>query len=122
MMAENRRLTPERAAFLVQHWGKEEADGTVIRRADPAHKVARPTPSRMDEAMACWREITAPVLFVEGANSRQVAQQHAKPEEYEEKLSAFQTIEGIERIEDAGHNIHHDQPQALAAAIERFLA
>ena len=122
MMAENPRLTPERAAFLVQPWGKEEADGTVVRRADPAHKVVRPTPSRLDEAIACWRQISAPVLFVEGANSRAVAQQRSKPEEYEERLALFQTLAGVERIEDAGHNIHHDQPEALAKAIEQFLA
>jgi len=122
MMAENRRLTPERAAFLVQHWGKEEPDGTVVRRADPAHKVVRPTPSRVDEASACWRQISAPVLLVEGANSRAVAQQRSKPEEYEERLAAFQTLAGVERIEDAGHNIHHDQPEALAKVIEHFLA
>ena len=122
MMAENRRLTPERAAFLVQHWGKEESDGTVVRRADPAHKVARPTPQRLDESIACWRAITAPVLMVEGANSRAVAQQRSKPEEYEERLAAFQTLAGVERIENAGHNIHHDQPEALAQVIEQLLA
>lgn len=120
MMAENPRLTPERAKFLVQHWGKEEEDGTVVRRADPAHKVVRPTPARLDETLACWREITAPVLLVEGANSRAVAQQLAKPEEHQEKLSAFQTLAGVERVENAGHNIHHDQPEALAKIIETF--
>jgi pimeloyl-ACP methyl ester carboxylesterase len=26
------------------------------------------------------------------------------------------------RIEDAGHMLHHDQPQQLAALIERFIA
>ncbi len=121
MMAENPRLTPERAVFLVQHWGKEEADGTVVRRADPAHKVVRPTPSRADEAIACWRQISAPVLLVEGANSRAVAAQRSQPDEYQEKLAAFQTVAGIERIADAGHNIHHDQPEALAKVIEPFL-
>ena len=122
MMAENPRLTPERAAFLVQHWGKEEADGTVVRRADPAHKVMRPTPTRLDETIACWRQISAPVLMVEGADSRATASQRAQPAEYQEKLAAFQTLADIERIEDAGHNIHHDQPQALAKVIEQFLA
>ena len=121
MMAENPRLTAERAAFLVQHWGKEEPDGTVVRRADPAHKVVRPTPSRTDEASACWRQISAPVLLVEGANSRAVAAQRSQPEEYQERLAAFQTLTNVERIADAGHNIHHDQPEALAKVIEQFL-
>lgn len=121
MMAENPRLTAERAAFLVQHWGKEEADGTVVRRADPAHKIVRPTPNRYDESLACWRQITAPVLFVEGANSRSVATLRSKPEEYEERLAAFQTLVDVERIDDAGHNIHHDQPEALAKVSEKFI-
>ena len=121
MMAENPRLTAERAAFLVQHWGKEEPDGTVVRRADPAHKVVRPTPSRTDEAIACWRQISAPVLLVEGANSRAVAAQRSQAEEYQERLAAFQTLADVERIADAGHNIHHDQPEALAKVIEQFL-
>lgn len=121
MMAENPRLTAERAAFLVQHWGKEEADGSVVRRADPVHKVVRPTPSRIDEAVACWRQISAPVLLVEGANSRAVAAQRSQPEEYQERLAAFQTLVDVERIADAGHNIHHDQPEALATVVEKFL-
>ena len=121
MMAENPRLTAERAAFLVPHWGKEEPDGTVVRRADPAHKVVRPTPSRTDEAIACWRQISAPVLLVEGAHSRAVAAQRSQPEEYQERLAAFQTLADVERIADAGHNIHHDQPEALAKVIEQFL-
>ncbi|MBM3342650.1 MAG: alpha/beta hydrolase [Betaproteobacteria bacterium] len=121
MMAENPRLSAERAKFLVQHWGKEEADGTVVRRADPAHKVLRPTPARQDEALACWRAISAPVLMIEGANSRHVATQRAKPEEHQERLAAFQTLVDVVRIDNAGHNIHHDQPAALAQAIEPFL-
>ena len=121
MRAENPRLTAERAAFLVQHWGREEADGTVVRRADPAHKVVRPTPSRHDEAMACWRQISAPVLFVEGANSRAVTMLRSKPEEYQTRLAAFQTLVDVARVDDAGHNIHHDQPEALAKIIEAFL-
>lgn len=121
MMAENPRLTKERAEFLVQHWGKEEADGTVVRRADPAHKVVRPTPNRHDELVACWRAITAPLLMLEGTQSRLAATAHANPEDYQERLMAFQTLVDVVRIDNAGHNIHHDQPEALAQAIEPFL-
>ena len=121
MMAENPRLTAERAEFLVQHWGKEEDDGTVVRRADPAHKVVRPTPNRYDELLACWREITAQVLFIEGTHSRLAADAKRNPEVYQERLAAFQNVVDVERIEDAGHNIHHDQPEVLARVIEKFL-
>ena len=61
------------------------------------------------------------MLFVEGANSRSVAALRSKLEEYQERLAAFQTLVDVERIDDAGHNIHHDQPEALAKVMERFL-
>jgi pimeloyl-ACP methyl ester carboxylesterase len=120
MIAENPRLTPERAAFLVQHWGKQEDDG-VVRRADPAHKVMRPQATREDEMLACWRAIRAPVLWIEGAESDAVAATRSRPGVYEERIGAMQSLAGVERVEGAGHNVHHDQPEALAALIEKFL-
>ncbi|MCB1740207.1 MAG: alpha/beta hydrolase [Gammaproteobacteria bacterium] len=121
MMSENPNLTRERAEFLVRHWGQEEPDGTVVRRADPAHMLPRPNLFRLDEALACWRQIEAPVLFVEGEQSRSIHAMRGQPEGYEERLSAFQTLAGIEEITGAGHNVHHDQPEKLARVIEEFL-
>ena len=121
MMSENPRLTAQRAQFLVHHWGQEEADGTVVRRADPAHSHAKPNIFRLDEAMVCWRRITAPMLWVEGSDSRNINAMRGQFEGYEERLAAFETLVDLIRIEDAGHNIHHDQPEKLAAAIEGFL-
>lgn len=121
MMSENPYLTPERAGFLVQHLGEEAEEGTVWRRADPAHMQAKPVIWRLDESIACWREITAPMLFVEGAESRGINALRGEPGGYEERLAAFETLADVVRIEEAGHNIHHDQPERLAAAIEGFL-
>jgi pimeloyl-ACP methyl ester carboxylesterase len=120
LQAENPRLTDERARFLAEHWGKEESDGAIVRRADPAHKRSNPTPTTTEDLLACWRQITAPVLWVEGANSGLIARIARDPEAYEERKAAIEDLR-IERIEDAGHNIHHDQPERLAAAIEEFL-
>jgi len=114
-------LTPERAHFLVRHWGKEEADGTVVRRADPAHSHVKPTIFRLDEALACWRRITAPMLWVEGEDSRNINAMRGQIEGYEERLAAFETLADLVRVGDSGHNIHHDQPEKLADAIEAFL-
>lgn len=121
MISENPRLTPERAMFLVKHWGREEDDGTVIRRADPAHMYTKPTMFRIDEAMACWRKIEAPVLWIEGSESRFIHSLRGEIDGYEDRLSSFQTLSGVVCIEQAGHNIHHDQPEHLAEAIEKFL-
>ncbi len=36
---------------------------------DPAHKTVNPILYRIEEALACWRRITAPVLWVEADDS-----------------------------------------------------
>jgi pimeloyl-ACP methyl ester carboxylesterase len=42
-------------------------------------------------------------------------------EQYHERLKVVPQVE-IARIDDAGHMMHHDQPEVLAALIERFIA
>jgi pimeloyl-ACP methyl ester carboxylesterase len=41
--------------------------------------------------------------------------------QYHQRLAVLPQLE-IVRIEDAGHMMHHDQPEILAALIERFMA
>ncbi|MBT6273060.1 MAG: alpha/beta hydrolase [Chromatiales bacterium] len=121
MCAENPRLTPERADFLVQHWGIETEDGSVVRRAHPAHAQVKPSIWRLDEAMACWRQMSTPMLWVEGVESRFINMMRGQEGGYEERLAAFSSLVDIVRVEEAGHNIHHDQPAALAKAIDGFM-
>jgi pimeloyl-ACP methyl ester carboxylesterase len=120
MQAENRRLTPERARFLAEHWGKEDAELGVVRRADPAHKRSNPSPTSVDDMLDCWRQIAAPVLWIEGAQSALMARIARDPAAYEERKAAIADLR-IERIDGAGHNVHHDQPERLAEMIEAFL-
>ena len=121
MMAENPFLLRERAQFLVHHWGEETPDGTVVRRADPAQALIRPMSMGVEEMLACWRRIIAPVLWIEGEHSRAIANLLGQPQGYEERLMALQTLRQVERIKGAGHNIHHDQPERLAQTLEAFL-
>lgn len=124
MQSENPRLTDERARFIVQHWGKEEsadAGGGVIRRADPAHKRINPLPLQQDEIIACWRQTQARVLWIDGAQSGLWERLSMNPEDFETRMAAYQDLQ-IEHIDDAGHNVHHDQPGLLAQRIEDFLS
>src|SRR5690242_4865478 len=61
----NPRLSAERADFLARHWGREAGDGTVVLCGDPAHKIVNPVLYRYDEVRACWRAVSAPVLWVD---------------------------------------------------------
>jgi pimeloyl-ACP methyl ester carboxylesterase len=115
-------LTPERARFLAEAWAKLEPDGRVSRRSDPAHRNPRPTMWRFDEQKALWARHQAPLLFVEGGDSKHIAGFRGKFEGYEARLVALPTLQGPVVIPGAGHNVHHDQPERLAAAIEGFLA
>jgi pimeloyl-ACP methyl ester carboxylesterase len=122
MQSENPRLTDERARFIVQHWGKEDAaQGGVVRRADPAHKRLNPVPLSQDEIIACWRQTQASVLWVDGAQSGLWERLMMNPPDFEARVSAYQDLR-IEHFDDCGHNVHHDQPAQLASLIEDFLA
>ncbi len=88
-------------------------------RADPAHKRVNAVLYRREEAEACWREIVAPVLYV-------VAEQS----DFLKRLGADGSPETMARfvrrlepcvIADAGHMVHHEQPERLASEIEAFL-
>jgi len=115
----NKRLSKERSDFLARHWGHEK-DGKVMLRADPAHKIVNATLYRLEEAQACWRKVTAPVLWVDGKESDTLKRLGLDAGQHAERRSAFRDLRFIE-IADAGHMLHHDQPEALAHAIEAFL-
>jgi pimeloyl-ACP methyl ester carboxylesterase len=113
------RMSVDKAEFVARLWAAEEDDGTVVLRADPAHRLPNAVQYRRAEARACWEKITAPVLVVKGAESDFFAraEKHAGPNE----IDAFTAAESIDILE-AGHMVHFEQPGALAAAIEAFLA
>ena len=106
--------------FWREHWGAATPDGRVALRSDPAHKRVNPVLYRIEEAEACWRRVTAPMLWVEGAESQSLKWLRLDTAAYDARKRCFTTL--VERtIPDAGHMLHHDQPERLASAIEEFL-
>lgn len=121
MRKSNPRLTPERAAFLAPHWGRENAAGRVELRSDPAHKIVNPILYRVEESFACWRRVTARVLWVQGEKTKTPDFLKLRPEDVQARKAMFRNLREV-LIPDAGHMLHHDQPELLARAIEAFLA
>jgi pimeloyl-ACP methyl ester carboxylesterase len=120
----NPRLSAERAAFLAQHWA-EPYEGRFRVAGDPAHRIVNPTLYRADEAIACWRAITCPVLMVLGADTDVL--RHVAPDIQEAKVELARRFDAVPKarqsiIEDAGHMLHHDQPEALMRLITGFLS
>jgi pimeloyl-ACP methyl ester carboxylesterase len=118
----NLRLPEDKANWLALQWSREADDGRRHLLGDPAHKRVNPTLYRKDEALACWREITAPVLWVEGADTdtRVWWGDRYPRSEFEERLQVVRTLER-ERLADCGHMLHHDQPERLAQRLDEFL-
>jgi pimeloyl-ACP methyl ester carboxylesterase len=120
MRASNPRLTEQRALFLAQHWGRTSAGGRVELRSDPAHKLINPVAYQLEEAMACWRNVAAPVLWIDGAESKTMERMRINGGDHEARKACFRRI-SAHTIQEAGHMLHHDQPEQLAAMIEAHL-
>ncbi|HZW12429.1 MAG TPA: alpha/beta hydrolase [Noviherbaspirillum sp.] len=119
----NPRLTDERAAFLSEHWAAQDANGGWQILGDPAHKLSSPILYRIEEVLACWQAITAPVLWVEADDTEAWRWMGPKETARIEIDRRIQFIPKVKKttIKDAGHMLHHDQPEALARLIEEFL-
>ncbi len=115
----NPRLTQDRAAFLAQHWAQRNAQGRWEIAGDPAHRIVNPVLYRWEEVQACWAKITAPVLWVEGAQTD--AHKWAGTAADLARRRAVLPQVQFEVVQDAGHMIHHDQPEELARLLTAFL-
>ena len=123
LMKTNRRLGADKANWLAQHWAKPGSDGQWRILGDAAHKGINPYLFHVEEALEIYRRITAPVLAVEAADDSlgQWWKGRYTLAEFHERLKSVPTLETVV-IQDAGHMLHHDQPQTLAALLQKFLA
>ncbi len=117
---DNSRLTAERAQFIARAWARETAPDQVEMLSDPRHKRTNPVLFRLEELIACWREVTAPTLWVFGRNSEGTGYLKDTPAELAERKGAFRDYREA-WVEDAGHMMHHDQPGAVARLLEAGL-
>ena len=119
----NARLSADKAGWLAPHWSERRADGRWHILGDPAHKLVNPVLYRVEEILAGWRRIVAPVLWVEGANTdvTKFWGNRYPRADFEARLAQVPDVERL-LLEDCGHMLHHDQPAAVAARLQAFLA
>lgn len=130
LMRNDARLTADKAQFLARHWAAQGEDGVVRLTSDPRHKLPFPSVYRIEEVFAVWERIRARTLWVAAEDSHIPAWLDRHPE----GEAATDTLAGVrgrmahvpgatlETIADAGHMLHHDQPEAVARVLERFLS
>jgi pimeloyl-ACP methyl ester carboxylesterase len=122
LRSDNPRLTIERADFLAEHslLAAEDGSGGFVFAADPRHRWINPVLYPLEEAKACWRQVSARTLWVRGAQSAIMARFAEHPDDYRERQGCFADVRDI-LIDDCGHNLHHDQPLAIAQLLDELL-
>ena len=125
----NPRLKRGQAEFLAMHWAEKMADGARLV-SDPRHKLPFPIVYRMEEIVSIWRKIEAPALWVAAADTN-ILRWLASGTDGDPDGDGFDIVRRrlahirnirLEIVADAGHMLHHDQPEAVARLIEPFLA
>jgi len=122
LMKTNPRLPRDKADWLARQWSAPNADGGWEILGDAAHKVVSANLYRLDEALELYRRISAPVLSVTASDDSlgQWWKGRFTLAQYHERIQAVPRLRSAEVL-DAGHMMHHDQPEALARLIEDFL-
>jgi pimeloyl-ACP methyl ester carboxylesterase len=103
------RFSAATAAFMAAAWS-EPAGNRVKLRGDPRHRWSSPLRYQREDAVACWRQIRAPMLMLVGEDS-------AGGDFWRTVVPHID----LECILDAGHTLHIEQPLDVARRVERFL-
>jgi pimeloyl-ACP methyl ester carboxylesterase len=115
----NPRLKDDFAQFLASHWAKQVETGRFELTSDAIHKVSNPILYRVEEVIACWREIKAPVLLALASDTNDW-HQFIKQPAYQRRLKALRDVTVV-TVPETGHMMHHDQPVALSELIAKFI-
>ena len=123
LMKTNPRLSADKADWLARHWAAQNSDGTWSILGDAGHKLSNAQLYRVEEVLEIYKRISAPVLAIEASdNSLDMWWNGAFTlAQYHERIQVVPDLT-VGRIDDAGHMMHHDQPEVLAGWIERFIA
>jgi pimeloyl-ACP methyl ester carboxylesterase len=113
------RVTEERAIFIAEAWAQQEANGSVTLLGDPRHKWVNPVLYRREEAEHCWRKIEAPYLMIVGELSEFV--DRLGGDSSSRDMQALAPRMQLATIAGAGHMMHMEQPEPVAAIVESFL-
>jgi len=109
-------VSEDLATELATH-GTRAVEGGLVWKHDPLHATMGPYPFRVDVAAGFWRRITAPVLVVDGAESR-----FRLPDaELARRRGLLPDVQHAV-LPRAGHMMQRHQPDALAELLLRFFA
>ena len=123
LMKNNPRLGSDKAHWLAEHWARANDQGEWRILGHAAHKVVNAQLFKVDETQAIYARISAPTLCVV-ADSDSIAQWWKDTyslSEFKQRIAVVPQLTHAV-VHDAGHMLHHDQPEQLARLIEDFLS
>ena len=122
LMKNNKRLTQDKADWLAGRWARQGEDGQWHILGDAAHKIINAQLYRVEEVLESYKAITAPTLSVESTDDSLWRWWQGKYTlaQYHERLRSVPQVQ-IATVQDAGHMLHHDQPERVAQLIESFI-
>ena len=120
LLQRNAKLTRPRAEFIARAWSRDVPDesGAVSLRFDPRHRIVNPVLFRRDEAEACWARMTIPMLLLRAERSEFLARL-GDDGSIERVRAQFRTARLVS-LPEAGHSMHHEDPQTVARHIVDF--
>ena len=116
----NPRLSPERARFLAAEFGRRQPDGRMTFDVDPFQHSHTPLVGHRELIQSTWPQIMAPVLLITGADSGILKGFAEDPQELQMRFDLLRNLKHVQ-LQDAGHNLQHDQPEQVARLIEEFI-
>lgn len=120
LMRANPRLSRQQALFLAEHSTSTGTDGKRRWLFDPVQQRTIPSLRNLEEWFSVWSDVEARVCWVASSDHRPNAPTNI-PEVMDERAAAMRVARRM-TLPNTGHNIHHDAPGLVAAAIEEFLA
>ena len=122
LMKTNPRLSEDKAAWLAEHWSRPDSNGRWFILGDAAHKVVNAQLFRVDEMIELYKSVAVPTLAIEASDDSMQGWWKGRYtiDEYRERIAHVPDIRHA-TVDDAGHMLHHDQPQKAARLIEDFL-
>ncbi|MDP6945720.1 MAG: alpha/beta hydrolase, partial [Myxococcota bacterium] len=108
------RAAPERLLELAAAATVKDDTGRYQWRFDGLHRTQAPIPFDPLRFRAFLDRITCPVLALWAETSPMHAPDEAA------RVAAIGDVT-METLEGTGHNMHHERPEAVGAAIRRFL-
>ena len=113
----NARLSKQRAHDLARTFTEaftRLGQTGLAWRYDPLHRTIEPKPFRFEEVQYLWKNNHSSVLSLWGRDSA------LRPENLRQRHDCLRDVQ-VATIDDAGHNIHHDQPEIVARLIRDWV-